>query len=234
MKRQAYLATAMYGDTVNVDTVNCFAAISTHWPRLLSCSLPTHLSRNHLVRQFLETDGDVMVFIDSDMTFTKQDIRDVIALTRRTESVVGGLYVNRRPPFPPAARRVEGAIQDDIDNATEDLLEVDGVGSGFMGIHRSVLSRLTFPWFYWEQFEDGSMVTDDYWFCAKVKRELQLPIYLAPQIRLGHVGLQIVTYDEWVDVRDNPRYQEAIAEFGQENDAERHMREQNLPAVADT
>ena len=75
------------------------------------------------------------------------------------------------------------------------------------------------------------MVTDDYWFCDKVKRELQKPIWLAPNVLLGHIGWQVVTYDNWLEVRDLPRYQELIESLKEPGEADKVMSVKALTEV---
>lgn len=67
------------------------------------------------------------------------------------------------------------------------LIKVDGLGTGIIAIHRSVLEEMKPPYFEFTMNEDGTLkVSEDYNFCLKLK-EMGVEMFLDLYARAGHV-----------------------------------------------
>lgn len=179
-----------------------------------------HNNRNRCVRGFLETGADVLLFVDSDMRATPQDFLTVIHSCRPDSPVIGAMYRNPGPidetgeqPLNPVAymwaemEHEHGFVQldpslwfdadpDDNDAPQErkvPFLKVDGIGTGFMAIHRTLLERMATvypepcPWF--DNVELGMPLLsagEDLGFCYRVRFELDLPIVLCRAAKVRH------------------------------------------------
>ena len=91
-------------------------------------------SRNAIVAEFLKTDCTHLLFIDSDIRFEADDF---LRLISRDYDVVGGIYPLKEPE--------EGYVIKPIDGGEPDengVLEVNGIGTGFLKIRREVIEAL--------------------------------------------------------------------------------------------
>lgn len=156
-------------------------------------------ARNSLVRDFLESDCTELVFIDADVDFEPEAL---VMLCRRDVDVVGGVYPYRRDGgenMP--VRLLDGAREPGDDG----LLEVEGLPTGFLKIHRRVLEQLAAlaPW-YWDKLDRTALVFDrpdpdehgtrwggDIAFCNAWRR-MGGKCYADVELRLGHTGTIIV------------------------------------------
>lgn len=151
-------------------------------------------ARNSVVREFLASDCTEMVFIDADVSFGPDEL---LQLCKHDLDIVGGVYPFRREgddTMP--VRLMEGAEEEN------GLLEVEGLPTGFMKIHRRVLERLAdlAPKFLTKNSQETAMVfarptpgpTKLRWggdidFCNRW-RQLGGKLYAVPEIRLGHTA----------------------------------------------
>lgn len=160
-------------------------------------------ARNNCAATFLETDFERLMFIDSDIEFTSDD---VAALWNLDADVAVGLYPMKRLDAPTCAW-VEGkeVKVEELDGPTE----VDYAGTGFMMIKREVLevmkdmrldlvhvegfgdtTRESFAWFNPRVFvrpDENIYLSEDYAFC-KDARSRQFKIVADPSINLTHHG----------------------------------------------
>ena len=161
-------------------------------------------ARNHCTRVFLESDCTHMLFIDSDLVFSVDQINRMMEFD---EDLVGGAYY----------KKCEGAPQGvwnclpDVNLTDSGLLEVKYVGTGFMRISRKVfelmiqefgneISYQVDPdhkqkeYDFWHVgryvFSDGSpnrYLSEDWWFCQKW-RDIGGKVWLDRGTVLKHSG----------------------------------------------
>lgn len=171
-----------------------------HLAHMSGCSIITR-ARNSLVNQFLESDCSELLFIDSDINFTVNDVLRIMALGS-DKDVVAGAYPRRAKDqkfFVDIHYNEFGGIE-----LTENgLLRVDRVGTGFMFIRRHVFDKLMAlhpEWKYYVDVENThhysffdfavtpqGYMGEDYLFCDRAS-EAGFKIYLDPDINLGHYG----------------------------------------------
>ena len=159
-------------------------------------------SRNRLVRDFLETDCEQLIFLDADVFWRDADMRRLI---EHKADIVAGIYPLKSADEDYPVAPLPG---DRWANA-EGLVEVAGVPTGFLKIRRAVLERLYEPAQKHRSKEDGhgrllipvlferslnglSRRGGDYEFCRKA-REVGFKIYVDPMMQLGHQGVKMFT-----------------------------------------
>lgn len=174
-----------------------------------------HHARNKLVAQFLATTHEYMLFLDDDVEFEAGAIMDMI--DTKTQ-VIGAIYPYKNyywQDIANAARnglsgvdmRLAG-IRYTFTNTPENIqlpvgkfpLEVEGVGTGCLLIHRSVFQKMLdhnvakyehndqiFHRFFDVSLCEGRLVSEDYWFCDKW-RQLGGTVYVATWARCQHWG----------------------------------------------
>ena len=69
-----------------------------------------------------------------------------------------------------------------------DLIEVDGIGAGCILVHRRVLDMIEPPWF---EYNKGSFVGEDFYFCRKVQAA-GFKIFVDPGVICGHKAKGLV------------------------------------------
>ncbi len=159
-------------------------------------------ARNAIVREFLGTELEWLLFIDSDMTFSP-DALDLLLQTahRWHRPVVGGLCFAQQGGslFPTIYQRDadRDAFRVAISYPTDTAFAVDGTGAAFLLMHRGVLEKLAHerpehpaPWFEDTVIDEGNGVFrergEDLTFCSRV-RDLGIPIYVDARVKIGHV-----------------------------------------------
>ena len=165
-KNKLFVATPMYGGMANglyikssLDLQNTMSkyGIETKFSFLFNESLITR-ARNYLVDEFLRTDYTHMMFIDSDIHFSPQDI---IALLALDKDVIGGPYPKKsinwgnvasaaraHPNLEP--KELENLVGEYVFNVVKgtqsfqvsEPLEVLEIGTGHMMIKRHVFEKM--------------------------------------------------------------------------------------------
>lgn len=156
------------------------------------------VGRNYIVEKFLAGTAEVLLFVDSDMEFTADQVHEIVAKVSPAQPVVGGLYVNwfANHGVKPVALVWDidstPPLMVPIDNPSDGdgLVEVGCVGTGFMAIHRSLLDQMTTlfdapcPWFA-EVAYAGSQMGEDVTFCQRAVA-LGHPVYVDTDLRIHH------------------------------------------------
>lgn len=148
-------------------------------------------ARNDLFQMAYENEVDQLFFIDGDMIWNPEDF---LKMVKHDVDFVLAAY--------PKKSDSESYVIDarEIPDSTKELNEVNGGGTGFMRISKSVIKTMyenAVP--YSEKHknnrmvfnvgvdEKGEFVSEDLAFCRKAK-ELGIKIYLDHKINLGHFG----------------------------------------------
>lgn len=161
---------------------------------------------NNGIRSTLEDDSlQWCWFIGDDHAF---DSDVLVRLLAHDVEAVAPLCCRRRAPFHPVVYESEnddGTVNTLDLNARElapddGLLEVYAVGGAGLLLRRSLLERMTDPW--WEH-SGVAMLDEDLYLCKKL-RELDVPIHVDLSTTIGHLTTMAV----W------PRFREDSGEWG--------------------
>lgn len=143
-------------------------------------------ARNTLCNRFLEEDSEWILFIDSDIDFSYDDIISLYNLAiENSIGVISGIYFsydeNEKRAYPVA----------DVANLNNSLFKTDWSGLGFSLIHRSVLEKTKsislsgeYHWFA-ETYMDGIYIGEDIYF-SKLLKKNNIDMYVCPKVKLGH------------------------------------------------
>lgn len=167
---------------------------------ICGCSVVSR-ARNLLVGNFLDTNCDSMLFIDSDMTIAAEDILRLMAWSSE-KNIVAGIA---------SARKKQTTYYSTLDQDADGCITMDKmglvrakrVGTGFMMIQRQVLETLrdNHPeWKYYDASADKHLhsifdfkstsegyIGEDYLLCDRA-RELGFEVWIDPTIKIGHLG----------------------------------------------
>lgn len=150
--------------------------------------------RNRVAGEFLKTDAEWLLWLDTDIVFTVQDF-DKLLMRGKTNPIVSGLYFRASdPPTPCAMRYKDGRARVLETVPPGKVISVDTAGFGFMLTHREVLEKMlaqdfnpTHPWFDNGQIGPaGQTLADDASFCWRAK-QLGYDIILDTDVRVGHI-----------------------------------------------
>ena len=150
--------------------------------------------------------GECVVFVDSDSVPPLDAIERLLAYN---VELIGGVVLERRPPFDVCAVRTltpwtRITLAETVDMIA--AMPVVAVGTGCMLIKRSLIERMTPPYFQVGQ-RVRDLLTEDTDFCLRAFRHGAQP-YLACDVRVGHATRAIVYPHEdgklWVRWEDTP------------------------------
>jgi hypothetical protein len=153
--------------------------------------------RNKIVREFLDSDCTDLVFLDADVDWEPEGL---VKLCQYDLDIVGGVYPYRREYSEEMPVRLKQDARPE-----SDLLEVEGLPTGFMKIRRSVLESMAAKApVYFDKYIETALVFDrptpgedktrwggDVDFCNRWRAQGG-KIYAALEIRLGHTGTVVV------------------------------------------
>jgi len=141
-------------------------------------------NRNLLVKSFLETDCEWFLFIDSD-TVPPSNILDMIENNKTICSGVSHIYKDNNFSIS-VYGKYKGKLNYIQEDSKEDLIEVDGVGTGCLLIHRKVFDRLNKPYFETVYDKNGMVeVSEDLNFCKKAQ-EAKFKIWVDKRMVVSH------------------------------------------------
>jgi hypothetical protein len=150
-------------------------------------------ARNSLVRLALTGGYDDLFFIDSDCEWEPEWF---FRLLDRPEPIIGGALVKKSDKEGYTVKLIDKDLKWSEDKK---LIQVDGVGTGFMKISRFALEKL---WDISDKYmsegeehrmicdikvENGDLISEDYILGNKWK-SLGYKIWLDPTITLNHIG----------------------------------------------
>lgn len=150
-------------------------------------------ARNSLFKLAIDGGYDDLFFIDSDCEWEPEWF---FRLLERPEPIVGAALVKKSGTEGYTVKLMDKELKKSEDGK---LIEVDGVGTGFLKIGRFALEKL---WEISEEYtsegqkhrmvcdikiENGDLISEDYILCNKWK-SLGYKVWLDPTITLNHIG----------------------------------------------
>jgi glycosyltransferase involved in cell wall biosynthesis len=152
-------------------------------------------ARNSLIKLAIDGKYDDLFFIDSD---TEWEPEWFFNLLERPEPIVGGALIKKTEKEGYTVKLVDKKLKYSEDKK---LIQVDGVGTGFMKVSKFALDKL------WEisdeytsegekhrmvfdiKVENGDLISEDYILCNKWK-SLGYKVWLDPTITCNHIGIK--------------------------------------------
>lgn len=151
-------------------------------------------ARNSLFKIAVQENYDFLFFIDSDMEWEPEHFFNIL---NRPEPVVGGVAVKKTDKYEGyAVKIIEKQLKKSQDGK---LIEVDGIGTGFMKLSNFAFKKL---WEMSETYyanneenrmvcnvivENGELISEDYVICKKWK-SLGYKLWIDPSETISHMG----------------------------------------------
>jgi len=150
------------------------------------------LGRNQLVKEFLDSSDERLVFLDADITFEPGAL---IKIAHQKADFVGGAYRLKQE----TENYPVGWIPGDLWSNKDGLIEVAMLPTGFLSLSRNVFSRFreAYPGREYEisgqkrycyfqiPYREGQLYTEDAYFCREWKA-MGEEIFLDPNLLLTH------------------------------------------------
>ena len=179
------------GGDVSISWAIDFKALALA-PHILQFSggVPYDIARNIIVRTFLKSPAEWLLFLDSDIHIPQDGVTRMLS---HKLPIVSALYWRRQEPHTPAMWKFTGPKPNDHAPITNygdgQMVEADVVGAGALLIHRRVLERLPDPWFKftYEGRDNDEGVSEDFYFCKKAK-EAGFTIIVDTAVQCPHDG----------------------------------------------
>jgi choline kinase len=152
-------------------------------------------ARNSLIKLAIDGKYDDLFFIDSDTEWEPDWFFNILS---RPEPIVGGALIKKTDKEGYTVKLLDKKLKYSEDKK---LLEVDGVGTGFMKVSKFAFDKL---WEISEEYtsegekhrmvvdikiENGDLISEDYVLCNKWK-SLGYKVWLDPTITCNHIGIK--------------------------------------------
>lgn len=163
-------------------------------------------ARNNIVHRFLEVpEQQCLIFIDSDMVWTAEDLTRLCCWSTMYP-IVAGMYSSKSdsdPKFLGDYWRDPELNQ--IMQNEYGLVKMTGIGLGFCAIRREVFETMkqgtktykdpTYGGqiyrFFSTTTDDGAFIGEDIYFLRRWTNEFGGELWIDPEIQLGHVGQKV-------------------------------------------
>ncbi len=152
-------------------------------------------ARNDLVRMAMDGGYDTLFFIDSDVEWEPEWFFRFLA---RPEPIVGAALIKKSDQESYTVKIIKKNLTKSEDDV---LVQVDGLGTGFLKVDRFALEKL---WLMSEPYVhdgvpnrmvfdlkivDGDLISEDYVMCHKWQ-SLGYKVWLDPSITINHNGVK--------------------------------------------
>ncbi len=146
-------------------------------------------SNRNKVFNYAKSQGESFLCLDSDMTFTLEDV-ERIEKHLDFYDAVSGLYVLGRPPYPPAIwKRVEGDYTPM--EPKKGIFEIGTSGGGFLAMSTHVVQALEDPF---NHFIEGAIEHGEEQSACHRIHLAGFKLWCDTDIRPGHIRTKILKY----------------------------------------
>jgi hypothetical protein len=139
--------------------------------QMFSCINPTYANRNHIVQEFLKTNAEYLLMIDSDTVPLKNPL-DMIDYDKDIVGAVYPTWKNDAFIWLACKLREDGAYVQYPKGLRTGLKEVDALGTGCILIKRKVLETIPMP--FVDKVREGvgdRELGHDLYFCKRAKEK---------------------------------------------------------------
>ena len=144
-------------------------------------------ARNLIAEEAVDGGFDAVLMVDSDIVLPSDALR---FLTEGDCPVVLGCYRRRgdwgTEVFTPGARDFTDANRVPCDGLPDGRFEAKGGGMGCALVRTEAFGRLPRPWFRYVEYPDGSVLSEDNYFCDLCGRN-GIRIEADGRVRCGHL-----------------------------------------------
>ena len=144
-------------------------------------------ARNDIVRMALEGGFDYIFMVDADMYVPKDTLQKLLEYP--TEICLGLCPRKNTKVGKTCIYKIGQVNYEDAytyyDLPKKDRVMVHGGGLACALIKTDIFKNLTYPWFRYVTYQDGSELSEDLYFCSQAKAN-GYKIYVDTRVRCGH------------------------------------------------
>lgn len=144
-------------------------------------------ARNDIVRMALEGGFDYIFMVDADMYVPKDTLQKLLEYP--TEICLGLCPRKNTKVGKTCIYKIGQINYEDAytyyDLPKQDRVMVHGGGLACALIKTDIFKNLTYPWFRYVTYQDGSELSEDLYFCSQAKAN-GYKIYVDTRVRCGH------------------------------------------------
>lgn len=145
-------------------------------------------ARNKISAKAIDKGYDYVFMVDSDVVLPEDAL---VKLLSDNKKIVFGIYP-RKYEDTVECIRIHPTIPWDIftveESRFDDTIEVKACGFGCALIDTSVFSHINYPFFKYEDFGNGDILSEDFYFCERA-RAAGFPIYANFSVKCKHKGV---------------------------------------------
>lgn len=155
-------------------------------------------ARNNIAKKSMDLDADYVLMVDNDVTPPKETLQWML---EDPQDVTLGYYAHRNADnlyngrvsvcklgwynYPLESEfKAEEMTAMIADGKTK--IQIHGGGMGCAFIKTDVFRRIKYPWYDWVNYNNGSMLSEDLFFCEAC-RKAKIPIYTDVRVGCGHM-----------------------------------------------
>ena len=154
---------------------------------------PVHINRNMIVEEFINSGAEYLLFLDDDM-YPRNDLLEMVKYKKPIIQALTTFMPQERPvPLILKAAKNEKEFklrvitQDELKEAKNGIIKVDGIGTGCVLIHKNVFKKIKKPYFVFEHDKDGkTKLSEDFYFSVKCKKS-KIDMFVALEYSCGHM-----------------------------------------------
>lgn len=179
-----------HGASVNMDFVKSLIKVKDY-DFIIQEGPNIPVNRNK-VFELAKMENEDLLFIDSDMVFTHDDVK---AMENHLKSydVVTGVCVMNAKNYPAAIFKLDADGSYTSIEPKHEIFEVDACGAAFLGISKKVLQLIDEPFTHLINMMSGRQYGEDVSFSIRV-REKGCHIMCDPKLNIGHIKSNIKYY----------------------------------------
>lgn len=166
---------------------------SQNWAIQPIARMITHEARNALARQAVEEGYTHLMMIDSDQTFEKDIIHQLLLFEKY---IIGVRAYKRTSPHYPCifAKKKDEPMENGMifaDVCDQGVMVADAIGFGAVLIRTEVFKKMTYPYFFFNRFGE------DFNFCSQAQAA-GFKIHVNTDIEIGHVSQTVIRRKDYL------------------------------------
>ncbi len=145
-------------------------------------------ARNDIGKKTIEGGYDYVLMVDSDIILPKDALKNLLEFPseitlgcyphKNTDNGEAELFKANLPNF------VNRISYSELNGKIR--VEVKGGGFGCALVKASVFQKIAFPWFKYVVYDNGSLLSEDLYFCDQAKKN-RIAIWADARVRCGHL-----------------------------------------------
>lgn len=146
-------------------------------------------NRNWIIQD--SKDADILLMIDTDMVFTRQDVENILQHIKDGKDYVCGFYRKGHKPYDSQIYiGYDKGLRKHISGELDNMKEIYASGACFVALSKKLIQALP-PRPFERIVKNNILLGEDLSFCQRV-RDAGFTLWCDPSIKIGHVVSEVV------------------------------------------